>query len=293
MKYYSKNKSLLMCVGVYALALLVAMSATLFLPTDCSTFYKALIADIVATLVVYAFSLLFGNASMYDPYWSVIPPAIAIYWQNESVAELSTAAILLHLGIWIWAARLTINWIRGWSGLNHQDWRYTMLKEKNPGLYWLTNLGGIHIFPTIMVFLGLIPVYYFMQQTVDISPVFLLGFILCIAASTIEYVSDEQMRTFKKTAEKGAFINTGLWKYSRHPNYFGEILFWFSIWVMAMSASTHYWYTGIGWVSMLAMFSGASVPMMEAKNRASKKDYHLYEKATSALIPWLPKTIRK
>jgi steroid 5-alpha reductase family enzyme len=168
-----------------------------------------------------------------------------------------------------------------------------MLKEKNPGLYWLTNLGGIHLFPTIMVFLGMIPVYYFMQQTVEISPVFILGFVLCIVASIIEYVSDEQMRTFKKTAAKGTFINTGLWKYSRHPNYFGEILFWFSIWVMAMSASTDYWYTGIGWVAMLAMFSGASIPMMEAKNRASKKNYQLYEKATSALIPWFPKNAGK
>ncbi|HLP52989.1 MAG TPA: DUF1295 domain-containing protein, partial [Chitinophagales bacterium] len=190
-----------------------------------------------------------------------------------------------------------LNWARGWQGLVHEDWRYVMLREKNPKLYWLTNFGGIHMFPTIMVFLGMLPVYfattyaaYMLCEGFQYNDLVAVGFLVCVAAAIIALVADEQMRRFKKKAKPGEFIDEGIWKYSRHPNYFGEILFWFGLWVMQMSTAPGYWWTGIGWVAMLIMFMFASIPMMEEKNLKSKPGYADYVKRVSVLVPWFRKS---
>ena len=253
-----------------------------------------LIADVIATLIVYVFSLLYKNSSLYDPYWSVIPPVIALFWAWQFNVAESVPVLLMLIGISVWAVRLTFNWLRGWHGLSHQDWRYVMLREKNPSLYWLTNFGGIHMFPTLIVFAGMLPVYYFIQAYANtegelMMPVVVLGFLLTIVAALIELIADEQMRSFKKRALPGQFIDEGLWHYSRHPNYFGEILFWFGLWVMLMGIAPQYWWTGAGWLAMATMFVFASIPMMKEKNLKSKPGYAQYVAKVSMLIPWFRK----
>lgn len=243
--------------------------------------------DVVATVVVFIFSIAFHNSSLYDPYWSVAPPLIALFWIKNGFNQL--AAYLMLFAILFWAIRLTLNWARGWQGLAHEDWRYKMLREKNPKLYPVTNFFGIHLFPTLMVFLGMLPVYIVTSQTVirTVSiPILIVGLILSLAATIIQLVADEQMRSFKIKAEPDRYINTGLWKFSRHPNYFGEILFWTGLWVMQMAVVPTCWWTSIGFVAMLCMFLLASIPMMEEKNRKSKVGYEEYRKRVSVLIPW-------
>ena len=198
--------------------------------------------------------------------------------------------------ILLWSVRLTFNWCRGWKGLSHEDWRYKMLREKNPRLYPFINFAGIHLFPTIMVFLAMQPVYVMTSQFMEAvtkNPLFIIGLLITIAATTLELVADEQMHQFKKHAQRGDYINSGLWKYSRHPNYFGEILFWFGLWVMQMGVAPQYWWTAMGFIAMLIMFLFASIPMMEAKNLQSKAGYESYIKRVSVLIPWPVKKDRQ
>jgi steroid 5-alpha reductase family enzyme len=292
---YSRTTSFIICFFVYAIAFTVAYAFVFFYNGSLSKLWLALIADVMATLVVYSFSVIFKNASLYDPYWSVVPPLLIWYWwkpgEKNLVQEIAWWVILL------WAIRLTLNWARGWQGLKHEDWRYVMLRQKNPKLYWLTNLAGIHLFPTLMVFAGMVPAYIICNSSTDFiaakgpdtyqnEPLILLGFAICIIATLLELVADEQMRRFKKTAKPGEFIDSGVWKYSRHPNYFGEILFWFGLWVLQMSIELDYWYTSIGFVAMLCMFLLASIPMMEKKNLRSKPGYREYLKTVSVLLPW-------
>jgi steroid 5-alpha reductase family enzyme len=105
-------------------------------------------------------------------------------------------------------------------------------------------------------------------------------------ATTIEFVADEQMKRFKKTALPGEYINRGLWKYSRHPNYFGEITFWVGLYVMSLGVSGSPWWTGIGVVVILLMFLFASIPMMEERTLRSKPHYAAQIKTVSVLVPW-------
>lgn len=87
-----------------------------------------LIADVVATVVTFIFSVIFDNASVYDPYWSVQPPVILVAFAVGQ--ELTLFGVLLLIVVNFWGIRLTANWAYTFANLNHQDWRYTMLKEK-------------------------------------------------------------------------------------------------------------------------------------------------------------------
>lgn len=252
-----------------------------------SLLIKAFAADIVATVIVYVFSMVFKNGSLYDAYWSVAPPAIAVYWMANSTAGESVISDLFITAISFWSIRLTYNWMRGWGGLSHEDWRYKLLHDKSPKLYPLVSLTGIHLFPTLMVFGGMLPVYFALQvPVVSVSMVTYIGFAIAIAATLIQLISDEQMRAFRKVAARSENIETGLWKYSRHPNYLGEILFWFGLWVMMTGVTTDYFWAVAGTIAMMLMFIFASIPMMEDKNLASKPGYIDYMKRVPMLLPF-------
>lgn len=287
MKNHTFTSSVAICIIAYVVALFAAKLSIDFLPENLSLLWKVAVADVVATVAVYGFSLAFKNSSLYDPYWSVAPPVMTLYWMLNHSDVIGQLQWVQFAVITCWAIRLTLNWLRGWEGLAHQDWRYVMLQQKNPSLYWLTNFGGIHLFPTIMVFMGMVPVYYFMvESTVNSYLLLWAGVFVSVGATLIEWIADEQMRTFRKNAAKGTFIDTGLWRFSRHPNYFGEISFWLGLWVMLMGVNPSFWWTAFGWIAMLLMFVFVSIPMMEEKNRKAKKGYERYVQQVSVLVPW-------
>ena len=138
---------------VYILALAVGIVTYLFLPF--SAWLNLLIADTVATIFTFIFSLIFKNASVYDPYWSVQPIVIGasyiiVYGGNISSVVLLTVVCL-------WGIRLTANWAYTFKNLTHQDWRYTMLCQKTGKLYPFVNFFGIHLVPTLVVYACILP----------------------------------------------------------------------------------------------------------------------------------------
>ena len=248
---------------------------------------KMLIADIAATLLVFICSFIFRNSSIYDPYWSAIPIFLAIYWYSElGFGGNETRNIILLFLVTLWGLRLTLNWIRGWQGLNHQDWRYLKLENDQGKLYWLVSFTGIHLFPTIVVFLGLIPLYYIFQDASPIGLIDIVAMIITMSAIIIETVSDEQLKIFLRS--NGGFMTKGVWTWSRHPNYFGQILFWLGLFLFLKDPLTgeNFWKVA-GVITMVFLFNVISIPMME-KRQARKDGYKEYQKQVSKLIPLPP-----
>ena len=105
----------------------------------------------------------------------------------------------------------------------------------------------------------------------------------------IEVVADRQKRAFRRDpANRGRFIATGLWAWSRHPNYFGEISFWVGLWLFGVAAGAPWW-AAAGWISMVVLFAGASIPMAEKRSLARRPHYAEHQKRVSMLIPLPPK----
>ena len=131
MKINSRFLSFLIIALVYVVASCVGITTFVFLQLDL--WLKLLIADIVATTVVFAFSLIFKNASVYDPYWSVQP--IVILVGIAIFSQLDTLKIIVLCAVSLWGVRLTANWAYTFKNMQHQDWRYTMLCEKTKKFY--------------------------------------------------------------------------------------------------------------------------------------------------------------
>jgi len=250
---------------------------------------NVLISDVIATAVIFIFSMIFSNSSVYDPYWSIAPPIIAIYLVTIYPGANQSRQLLILALILFWSIRLTANWLRGWQGLRHQDWRYTSIAEQTGKWYWPVSFLGIHLMPTVFVFLGCLPLWYAMSATVPVNGYDIIAALFTFSAILTEWIADEQLLQFRKNNTGNAFIQSGLWRYSRHPNYLGEISFWGGLFLFVLSASgfshvSGYW-TVIGLIFMILLFSLISIPLMEKRNVIRKPGYAEYIRRVPALLP--------
>lgn len=260
---------------------------------DQNIFVRLFAADVAATILVWFFSVIFQNSSIYDPYWSVLPIVmfmLLIYHENSYKLE----TMLLFIPIALWAVRLTTNWALMFENLRNQDWRYDKYKEDFPKLWPLINFTGIQLMPTLIVFMAIIPgivIITASRQGVGLSwNVFtILAMFVSILAPVIQLIADVQRYRFSKK-NYGKVCNIGLWKYSRHPNYFGEILMWWGIYLMLLSMNISFWWTGIGALLNNLLFLFISIPLMEKRQLKNKPEYSDYVRKTGKLIPRIKRT---
>lgn len=264
---------------VYAVATVAGIFTYLSLELDM--WLSLLIADTVATVVTFIFSLIFKNASVYDPYWSVQPIVIlaCFAWGRA----LSVGAIIVICVVAIWALRLTANWAYTFHGLAYQDWRYTMLREKTGKLYPIINFVGIHMVPTLVVYACTLPAVYLVISDAEFNPVSIIFACVSLLGVTLQAISDIQMHKYRKN-KTTPFIRNGLWKHSRHPNYLGEILMWWGVGAFCVVNMPSCWYFIIGAVLNNLLFLLVSVPMADGR-QSRKEGFEQYKKETRMFLP--------
>ena len=289
----SKAQSLVLVTVAYVVAVAAGAAWLLWGPSATgSLLLDAFIADVLATLVIFIFSRAYRNSSFYDAFWSVIPPLLLVYWWAAGPLGLdSLRCWLVAIVVLYWAVRLTGNWVYGFPGLHHEDWRYPLLRDGAGRWEFVADLFGIHLIPTVQVFLGMLPVYIAVT-TPGHGLVWLswIAFVIGIAAVTLELVADTQMHRFVAAKQPGAVMDQGLWAWSRHPNYLGEISFWFAMALFGVAASPHdWWWLFVGVVAMVAMFLGASIPLMEKRSLERRPHYQDVIDRVPKLIPRPPR----
>ena len=276
----NKIISLIIILIIYIIAAMIGFIAYINLPFEF--YFNLLIADVISTIVVFTFSLILNNASCYDPYWSIAPLFIVVALLMNR--PLNLPRILVSIAVIGWAVRLTINWIYTFDNLNWIDWRYELLKDKSKKLYPIINLLGIHMFPTIVVYFCILPVVFMFYYEVSINPLVIVFFIFSIMSFTMQGIADIQMHKYRKN-KNGTFNRNGLWKYSRHPNYLGEILMWINIAILAISALGNYYFLIIGAVINTLMFIFISIPLAENHQKDRKEGFLEYKNETRMLLP--------
>lgn len=286
---YSFVVDRIIVVVAYCIALLLGWRATLFV-ADYDLWIRIAVGDVVATVVIFLSSMLFKNSSMYDPYWSVLPIFILLYVIVSINPEMVvTRTILLAIVVLYWGIRLTANWLTTWPGLGHEDWRYIKLAEDTGVFYWVVSFLGIHLMPTLLVFISCLPFIPVVASSDPLIWTDIVGFLIALFAIDIERRADIQLRQFKQNSGEKTVCDLGLWKFSRHPNYFGEISFWGSIFVMCLGLNpAENLVYGIGFLSMVLLFVFVSIPMME-KRQLQKEGYALYREQVWMLVPWFRK----
>ncbi len=282
----SKCYSLAIITVVYLLATLSGVFVFMR-ANDCGWHFlwSLFAADVVATCFVWFFGLVFHNVSVYDPYWSVAPPVMLTLLAFHT-NSFSSATLLLLVAVWYWGIRLTANWAFTFRNLNSEDWRYTKYRNSlRPVLFHLVNFFGLNMMPTVIVFLVMVPGFFLVEASVSASLSTIVGFSICIVAATLQLVADTQRHRFSR-AHPGKVCNVGLWRHGRHPNYFGEILMWYGVWLMALPVLSHItpdiWF--VGPLLNTALFCFISVPLMEKRQLQNKPDYAKYRENTRMFI---------
>ncbi|MDC0062075.1 DUF1295 domain-containing protein [Pseudomonadota bacterium] len=250
--------------------------------------FKVLICHIEATIFIYLLSVIFNNSSWYDAFWSVIPVVLTIMcWFDISAAGDIQRAFLMHACLLFWAIRLTYNWMRSWDGFSHEDWRYIMMKGKtnNKFQYFIVDFGSIHLIPTLCVYMALLPMIYALSYPgAELNNLDILATFLAVLSVIIQIISDQQMYNFRKNITEPKTMKSGLWHYSRHPNYFGEILFWFSLFIFALASNLSFSWLLIGSLIMYALIAIASVSMMDKRSLERRSDFKEYMDSTPPIF---------
>ena len=271
--------SFIIIIVIYLLAILTGL--IVFKLLNFSWWLNLLLADVAATILTFIFSLLLKNSSVYDAYWSVQPMVILI---GLSIGKpLGLLQILLLISVCYWGIRLTANWAYNFTDFTYQDWRYVMLKEKTGKFYPFINFTGIHIVPTLVVYFCTIPAAYAIINNVKANIGSIIAILVSIFAATLQGIADIQMHKYRKNRTT-PFNRNGLWKYSRHPNYLGEILMWWGIGFAVVVANFELYWLLLGPLLNTILFLSTSIPLAE-KRQSRKEGFLEYKKETRYLLP--------
>lgn len=251
---------------------------------------RFLYADLSMTIVAYLFSILKRNSSVYDAYWSVIPFYFMLLWYvyfggSEWGIYQWTSAVAVSF----WSWRLTWSWARGWPGWEHEDWRYVNFRKQFGKFFQPINFLAIHLYPTLIVFLGMWGLFWVFDFGEIQSPVlFYFGAFLSFLGTILELLADSELDRFRNrnNKKKEDILRNGIWAYSRNPNYLGEILFWFGLLGMGLAFGAP-GYTAIGSIGMLLMFLFASIPLKDRQMEKNRPEaFAKYRKEVPKLFPF-------
>jgi steroid 5-alpha reductase family enzyme len=283
-----RTTSFLIILLSYVIALVVGL--IVYHSAGHSLWWNLLFADLSATLVIWVCSLVLDNASVYDPYWSVQPmvilPLLTLQMRTFNLSTIILCAVVLF-----WGYRLTANWAGTFNGLHQQDWRYDQIKRKTGVFYPIVNLLGIQVMPTLIVFFCLSPGIYFVSHSPNFSMWMIPGLAVSLVGIVLEMIADRQMLEFRKqNPDRASIIRVGLWQHSRHPNYLGEILMWWGVFLTCLAVYPSAWQLGLGALLNTALFLFISIPMAEKKLAEYKVGFVEYQQQTRRLLPLAKRT---
>ena len=200
----------------------------------------------------------------------------------------STSTQVVALLVSIWGIRLALH-IALRSRGKKEDPRYKEIAKKWKGNYWLRAYFSIFLTQGLLMLIVGAPILAASgPANYDLEAMIYFGSAMWVSGFAIEAYADQQLAQYLKNKKRPKVLKTGLWKYSRHPNYFGELLQWWGIGVIALSAERGYLgLIGPLLISFLIIFV-SGIPPIE-KRRAKDSAYKQYQKTTSPLIPWPPK----
>jgi steroid 5-alpha reductase family enzyme len=278
-------------LATYIVAVAIGLSVAVSTWNTMPRWAAVLAGDVAATLSIFVASRIFDNSSVYDAYWSVAPPVIAVGLMLTTDAGSTARGWLVIALVGAWGCRLTYNWWRGWTGLGHEDWRYVDLRNSTGRAYWLVSLFGLHLFPTALVYVGCLSLLPIMDTTA--RP---LGWIDAIAAALmagatyIEATADRQLHDFVKSKPPPEAVMTkGLWGRCRHPNYLGELMLWYGLAAFGLAANPSAWWVVAGPAVMTALFLFISIPMIEKRMLRKRPAYAEVVKRYPVLLPLGPR----
>ncbi|MBY9001019.1 MAG: DUF1295 domain-containing protein [Candidatus Heimdallarchaeota archaeon] len=208
-----------------------------------------------------------------------------------------------------WAIRLTVYLtIRSWG--KPEDFRYKKWREDWGDKFMINSYFRVYMLQGLLIILMSFPIFfinaiqeYYIPFAIQIDPsiamiwIDVVGIALWTIGFLFETIGDSQMYLFKKNpANKGKIMDKGLWKYTRHPNYFGEATLWWGVFLMVISTALvqpYVWFSVISPIVITFLLLRVSGVTMLEKKWFDNPEYAAYQKKTSAFFPWPPKKLKE
>ena len=252
------------------------------------------LAVLIMMLLGWVVSLIYRNVTHVDSLWGV--GFVLIAWLTFTMAQgFVGRRVLISVLVTLWGLRLSLHLSRrNWG--HGEDPRYAAWREKSGERFWLVSL--IKVFVLQALFLWVISVALQWGQLSPIPHRFtawdVLGLTVWIVGFLFEAFADQQLYRFKADpGNKGKVMDQGLWAYSRHPNYFGESLMWWGIFLIAVSTPAGWWTVISPIVITVVLLKMTGVSLMEKTIVNNRPGYSDYIARTNAFIPWFPKPSKK
>ncbi len=234
----------------------------------------------------YLVSLVTKRNDVADVAWGLGFPLLG--WTSFILSGFSVMALVVNVLITVWGVRLAWHIYRRHRG-KPEDSRYLAWRQQWQHFYF-RSFWQVFMFQGVLIFLVALPVITInASATNGFSYWYIVGLTVWLIGFLFEAVSDWQLKEFTRNVEnKGKLMTRGLWKYSRHPNYFGEVTLWWGIFIIA-GALPGGLYTIIGPLTITSLILFVSgIPMLE-KKYAGRVDFEDYKKRTSIFVPLPPR----
>lgn len=202
--------------------------------------------------------------------------------------NINSITVIFSLLLSVWGLRLFTH-IYSRNHGKPEDFRYAAWRKEWGKWVVLRSFFQIYLLQAIFMWIVSLPIQTLYLSTSKLHWLLIVGIGMWLIGFIFESVADSQLKTFVMNSEnKGKVIETGLWKYSRHPNYFGEAVIWWGLATISFSATMNFIsFIGAAFITFSLLFI-SGVPFIEKRN-ATKVGYQEYKKRTSVFIPWFPK----
>jgi steroid 5-alpha reductase family enzyme len=249
-----------------------------------------LTAVILMMILGWFLSLILKNVTVVDSLWGL--GFVLIAWLTFFLTDgFLGRRLLIALLVTVWGLRLSIylsrrNWGKG------EDPRYGSWREKSGKHFWIVSLFKVFLLQSLFLWAISLSLQYGAASKTPamITWLDLCGLSLWMVGFVFEAVGDWQLAAFKSNpANKGKVMDRGLWAYTRHPNYFGECLMWWGIFVIAFSTPNSWWTVLSPLIITAVLLKMTGIPLTEKTIVAHRPGYKEYIQRTPAFIPWFPK----
>ncbi len=239
--------------------------------------------------ILWLLSLALKNSSIVDIYWGI--GFIVVAWLAFALAPQGylPRKQLMAVLVTLWGLRLAFHiGMRNWG--KPEDLRYAKWREENGASWWWKSFFQVFLLQGVLMWIISTPLIAAETSGFPaiLTPLDAIGILLWSVGFLFESIGDTQLARFKADkSNHGKLLTTGLWRYSRHPNYFGEAVLWWGFYVIALAAG--YWWTIFSPILMTFLLMKVSGVAMLERTMKLKPGYEEYMQKTNAFIPWFPK----
>ena len=241
--------------------------------------------------LTWLISLVINDVSIVDSVWSLFFVAAAGFYALQPAANGPRSVWVICL-IALWAVRLCVylTW-RNWG--EPEDRRYLQIRQNNQPHFGLKSLFIIFSLQALLAWIISLPSFSTIKSAVSMGILDAIGICVFLFGVGFETLADWQMATFKANPKnQGRVMDQGLWRYSRHPNYFGECCVWWGFYLLAFASGSPIWMLCSPLLMTLLLLRISGVTLLEKDIHERRPAYRDYQMRTSAFFPLMPKSHR-